>query len=918
MLIDIWSDDDDLEAIAASVRGANPLPEEKVKTPQGKGILPPLEISEGKHATIALQDGDEPRIRIASRSDLLLIDEFKELRGCSYSTSQGQWNFSMPLRPLNAFALRYALHGIKVDIAPEVGQVLSREASKVPMPRGVISKDGKKLEFVVPGLDSYRSIMRKMDAFPVADGGAWRANISRAMDVELLCSMGLKHFPPIHLDEEITKLTTEPIPGFDGTLDSLKEISIGELNIVKANAQNYKQRKKSEKSMKEKLETFGISTLYDLLIHMPRRYIDKSNPQEIRNLVIDEPATIVGTITAVTSMPNNMGVRFTVETAKGRSIETTFWRQSWLSNKFPVGSEVIVTGKFNIWNHQPQLNGSSIEHSEEAVLLPIMPIYKQSESKGITTGFLVSAVREFFSRVGEIRLPEYLEKEGRVGYHEAYQELHLPSDLAHHRKVIDTLAYYELVNMQLIIQDERANTALKPGVVQEAGESKLQEKAIASLPFTLTQGQQDAVAKMNAKLAGDTPSSTLVNAEVGSGKTIIAQLACLRSVESGHQAVLLGPTDVLARQLHATFERLITPLNDAGDNIRLAYLGGAMKAAEKKKVLKALEAGEIDILVGTHALFSTATKYHNLGLVCVDEQQKFGAENRSALLSIREDGKVPDLLMQSATPIPRSTAQVFYGDIDMILLTDKPKGRLPIETEWVEENPNDIIDQLIHPMWSDLASEAEKGNQSFIITPLVRDSENIDAASVERTHKAISTGVLRDLSVGIVHGKMKADEQRQVMEDFRAKKYDAIVASTIVEVGVDIPDATRVVVLSAERLGASSLHQIRGRAGRNSKPSKCYLVSLGETDSAQHRLQSLVDYPNGFDVAKSDLTLRGEGQIFGSNQSGASEMIYASLSAHGNLIPEAKAEALEVLSGPWRDEALNRARESFDVQGRFK
>lgn len=917
-MIDLWSDEDDLEALSkAKAKEISPSPELSA----GEERIATQEIKDGADVNIVTRSlSNKRRAYIACKKDLRNIPEFNHLYGLGVQEQDGLYYFSVPLRPVNAFLLRHVMRGLKVDISPENGAYLAEQANQAPMPRGTIDNGGKRIQFTLPAAEPYKAIMRKLDAYPAKDGngGIWTASLSKAMDVPMLCEMGLKLLPHIELDESLIKLNSEEIPGFDGTLESLKKISIGELNVVKADAQSYKNRKKSDKSLQEKLESFGLTTLYDLMLHLPRRYIDKTNPQDIRDLVKDETATVVGKIIEVSNMPRNMGVKFVVEDGSGRSIEATFWRQQWLTSKFFVGSEVIITGKFGMWNRTPQLNGTSIEHSEEAVLLPIMPIYNQSVAKGITTGFLVSAARELFARLGEINLPEYLQKEGRIDYYEAYKEMHLPSTLEHHKKVIDSLAYYELVNMQLIIQDSRLNSVEKPGISMAEGSSSLQAKAIASLPFQLTDGQASAVEEMNKKLLKDSPSATLLNAEVGSGKTIVSQLACLRAVEAGYQAVLLGPTEVLARQLYDTFIKLVDNLNESGENIKIEFLGGTMKAAEKRRILKEIKSGEVQIIVGTHALLSAGTEYNNLGLICVDEQQKFGAEMRSKLLSSRGDGRVPDLLMQSATPIPRSTAQVFYGDLDMILLKDKPKGRLPIDTEWVVEDPKEILEQLVSPVWTDVIMEAEKGNQTFVITPLVEESDKIDAASATHTQKSLSKGALNGLRVGIVHGAMKSDEQRQVMGDFRAKKYDVLVASTIVEVGVDIPDATRVVVLSADRLGASSLHQIRGRAGRNSKPSKCYLVSMGRTEGSAHRLQSLVDNENGFDVAKSDLALRGEGQIFGSTQSGVSEMIFASLSKHSKWIPYAQREALEILASPWREEALAKAKGDMKMQDSFK
>ena len=303
--------------------------------------------------------------------------------------------------------------------------------------------------------------------------------------------------------------------------------------------------------------------------------------------------------------------------------------------------------------------------------------------------------------------------------------------------------------------------------------------------------------------------------------------------------------------------------------------------------------------------------------MCFDEQQKFGVNHRTSILSSREDKRAPDFMMQTATPVPRSTAQVFYGDMDMIELPEKPAGRLPIKTEWLLERPQDVLDQIAHPIWEDVQEEAKKGNQTFIVTPLVNDSESIDAASVKKTHEVLQNGALSNLRIGIVHGQMKTDAAKEAMEGFRNKEFDVLVASTSVEVGVDVPEATRVIVLSADRLGASSLHQIRGRVGRSDKPSKCTLISLGETENSQRRLQSLVDSDNGYEIAQVDLETRGEGALFGVEQSGGSVLRFGSILTHRHLVEAASKEADRILSSPLSELAIRDAKKTFDAEERY-
>lgn len=859
---------------------------------------------------------DGPSIQITSRRDLAEHKDFCSLIGVSELRDNPTHSYSVPLRPVNAYVLRHILKTSTVQVTPQEAKRLTQEADKIPSPVARLSETKKHVELQVPPLEVYREVLRMVNGYPLQNG-MYRVPIGKVLDLETLSASVESSLPKIKFSQEVRALTRSSIPGFDGTIESLKTIPIGELNVVKANSQAYRNMKKSKKTLEEKLSAFGIATLYDLLTWLPKRYIDKSSPQEIRDLMVDEPATIIGKVVAAENMPRNMGVSFRIETESGRGIRVSFWRQQWLKNKFKLGSEVLVTGKYTPWRGQPQLNGTSIEDAKEAAMLPVVPVYKQSESRGITTAFLLSAVRELFSRLGPIPLPSYLDGKNRPDYYEAFKELHIPSTLDNHSRIIDSLAYYELVMMQLLMQEARERSVSRPGIPMSKTSLDLQEQAKAALPFTLTNSQVRAVESLNEKLADKKPSTTLLNADVGAGKTLVAQLACLRAVEAGYQAVLVGPTEVLARQLYETFERVGKLLEERGEKVNIAYLSARLKAAEKKKVLAAIKSGEVDVIVGTHSTMGSTVEYKNLGFVAIDEQQKFGAEQRTTLLNSRTDGKIPDLLMQTATPIPRSTAQVFYGDIDMLMLDEKPPGRLPIITKWVEEDPQEVLTQAINPMWADIRAEAAKGNQTFVITPMVRDSTSIDAASVERSFKALSESVFGGLRVGFVHGQMKGEGQKEAMEAFRRKEFDILVASTVVEVGVDIPDATRVVILSADRMGASSLHQIRGRVGRNDKQSVCYLVSLGHTDNSRLRLKSLVDSEDGFEVAKVDLFTRGEGKMFSGEQSGASDLMFASLVRHGKWVKQARKEALDILASSEREKALEGCKRHFASEGRL-
>lgn len=850
-------------------------------------------------------------ILFATKGAIPAESDFQNLLGLASEETGNIWIHTARLSALNAFVLRHSLSGKGTRIAPGVAKVLSEYADKVELPSGKLSEDRKYVEIVAPALKTYRVVLTRLSAYPAKDH--YRLRVDKLMELEMTLEAWKSRLPKITLSREAKELNNAPIIGFDGSIDSLREIPIGSLNVVQANIQGWKALKNSKETLDSKLTKLGVGTLHDLLFRLPRRYIDKSKPQLIDDLIPGEKATIIGTIVSMNEINASVpGLRITVADGSGTKIAVTFWRQNWLKTKFRVGTEVILNGTVSLWNGQLQLGGDSIEHFDEGITLPVVPIYRQSESAGITSGFLIAAMRELLQRMGELSLPVYFKNKEREDMKRILGQLHFPANLDTHDEAMLAMAYYELVYMQLIIQHERDSITGKPGITVNTGDKNLQTKAIESLPYSLTGSQERAITELNSRMHDSRPSSSLLLADVGAGKTLTAQLACLQVVDAGYQAVFVGPTDVLARQIYNSTLKLAAMLEkNTGLTLRVALLSGGMKAAERKAILKTIEAGEADIIVGTHAVFAESVKYSNLGLIVIDEQQKFGAEQRTKLLESRPDGRVPDLLMQTATPIPRTTAQVYYGDVDIITMDEKPPGRTPIVTHWIQEDPQVMLTESNHPVWLDVTSQAEKGNQTFVIAPMVVDSTKIDAASVERAFKELSTSTLKHLRVGFVHGSMKAVDQRETMEKFRNRELDVLVASTVIEVGVDIPDATRVVILSADRLGASSLHQIRGRVGRSSKPSTCYLVSLGKTDDAQKRIQALVDSENGFDIAKIDLEIRGEGKMFARDQSGRSDMIFAKLAQHSDLIEDAKEEAKRILRSPFKGMALKDARSKF-------
>lgn len=904
-LFDVWSDDVNVDAYNIFDAFSSDRPKiSSVKSETPKTIDAPVEPQHSPSINELSSDDEVGTVvtvgsqRIDIRSDIDLEEVFESLPHRS-GTSGLRRVYDFEKSPRNCFALSRFIESFEVVISDQDRQTIMEIGRKSPEPTARVHNG--QIVLNLPAISDYFDVVKTL--------GAWRrgeefvAPLNKVFDLVELAPMEESILPAIQLDKTVTDVMVEPIPGFDGTLESLRGISLDVLTTVSKG-----RSIKKGKTLVESFSDFGITDLYELLFFLPRNYIDKSKPQDIRYLIPDEKATVIGTVTKVSNLPDAKGVRFGLETESGSKIDACFWRQHWLANKFPIGSEVLVTGKFSFWNRQPQLSGSSIEWSKEAAMLPIVPVYPQSEAKGVTTISVLSAVRELFSRLGEVLPPEYFTVNDDV--RDLYQGLHLPDSLDDLDQKRERLAFFELVYVLLLMRDLKESASARKGLSQKASKDDLQAKAIQNIPFSLTGAQSRAVKQLNESLASDSHTSTLLSADVGSGKTLVAQLTCLRSVDAGRQAVLVGPTEILARQLHSTFVKLLSSFDNS---VRIEFVGGKQKAAEKRRIAKEVADGTIDVIVGTHSVLTL--DYHDLGLVCIDEQQKFGVEQRTVLLESRKDDCSPDILMQTATPVPRSIAQSFYGDVKTVILDEKPAGRLPIETEWIKENPIEFTRQMSNNVWSDIISEAAKGNQTFVITPFVEDSGTIEAASVKTTVANLESGPLSSLRIGTMHGKLKPDEASEMMRKFRDKELDVMVGSVVVEVGVDIPDATRVVILSADRLGASSLHQIRGRVGRNSKPSRCYLVS--ETEGSAVRLQSLVDSNDGFEIAKIDLLTRGEGKVLGSVQSGKTDFKFANLIRHSHLIQQAREEADRIFESEDCEQALSDARSAFGDQRRL-
>ncbi|MEM7325011.1 MAG: ATP-dependent DNA helicase RecG, partial [Actinomycetota bacterium] len=558
------------------------------------------------------------------------------------------------------------------------------------------------------------------------------------------------------------------------------------------------------------------------------------------------------------------------------------------------------------------------------------PVYPQSEKAGLHTWEIGEWVAEILRRTlpptgrGLVDpLPTYLlDEHDFITREAAFQGIHQPESMPEVSEARRRLVFDELFRLQLaLVLRKRAIERTEIGVAHTI-DGPLLGRFTELLPFALTGAQQRAVEEILADLARPIPMHRLLQGDVGAGKTLVAVATMLAAVDGGHQAALMAPTEVLAEQHFAGISRLLEGLTVedhdslfADRPLRVELLSNRVGAAERKRILSQLLTGEIDIAVGTHALIQDNVMFGSLGAVVIDEQHRFGVEQRAALSDRSYGDAVPDVLVMTATPIPRTAAMTVYGDLDVSILDELPPGRTPIETRWVpapgtleppgstpvpegeldlRPDPVEVQAQLDY-MWTEIRSQIDDGRQVYVVCPLIDESEKLEVASAEATFERLSVEELEGFRLGLLHGRLTPAEKDQTMELFRTGHLDVLVATTVIEVGVDVPNATVMVILDAGRFGIAQLHQLRGRVGRGAHASTCWLVGEAVTEDGEARLQALVESTDGFELAEIDLDLRGEGTILGERQKGRNDLKLASLRRDRETVVSARRAAIEVV-----------------------
>ena len=635
----------------------------------------------------------------------------------------------------------------------------------------------------------------------------------------------------------------------------------------------------------EKYKKLGIETVEDLLLYFPFRYEDFKS-KNVLDLEDGEKAVVSGIVATPANVQyygyKRNRLRFTIKQGE-LVLAVSFFNQPYLADKIELGQTVAVFGKWD--KAKGALTGMKLLAQVEDDL---QPVYRLSQ--GVSQSALVKVIKTAFEagldNLLEENLPQILmDKYHLLSRRQAVRAMHFPKDLEEYKQALRRVKFEELLFFQLQLQVlKEENRSVGQGIVLDWDEKKL--KALqAKLPFRLTEAQERSLNEILADMRSPYHMNRLLQGDVGSGKTVVAGLAMYAAVTAGKQAALMVPTEILA-------EQHLQSLTSLFPSLRILLLTGSLKAAERRERLELIQTGQVDLIVGTHALIQEGVHFHDLGLVIIDEQHRFGVAQRRIL---REKGQNPDVLMMTATPIPRTLAITAFGDMDVSIIDQMPAGRKEIITRWVKHQQlNLVLDWLV--------KEIQKGSQAYVISPLIEESEALDLKNAIALEEELIAYFGDRARIALLHGKMKGEEKEAIMQAFKQGEIDLLVSTTVIEVGVNVPNATVMIIMDADRFGLSQLHQLRGRVGRGDKQSYAVLVANPKTESGKRRMKIMTETTNGFVLAEEDLKLRGSGEIFGTRQSGIPEFQVANLIEDYPILEEARKVAVQVVTTPnWRE-----------------
>lgn len=652
----------------------------------------------------------------------------------------------------------------------------------------------------------------------------------------------------------------------------------------------------------ETLQKIEVRSVLDLITVYPRRYIDRSKQTTIADLTVGEEGMVLVTVSKVATrrMRNRRSlVEVTAEDATGR-MKLVFFNQPWRSKQLTEDKEIIIFGRLDLYQGNKQMTNPIVDLVGDRTGR-IVAVYPQSEVAGVQSWDLDALVAEALRRVMKVRgFEDPVPKEIRENYRlvdrsTAFLQIHRPGSMQEVTEARRRLVFDELLRIQLELVQRKVQLERSAKGISHNTSGFLTTAFHEQLPYALTEAQKRVIDEILTDLKKDLPMHRLLQGDVGSGKTVVAVTALLSAVQGGHQGAFMAPTEVLAEQHYLGISDLLQNMNVEDDStllgqrpLRVELLTSSASSSQRKLIVEKLANGGVDVVVGTHALIQDEISFFSLGVVVIDEQHRFGVDQRAALREKQSDGMAPDVLVMTATPIPRTAAMTVYGDLDVSILDEMPLGRTPIETFWIKEE---------QAAWESIRGEAEEGRQAYVVCPLIDESDSLNVRSAEETFTRLSEEVFPDLRVELLHGRIKPNEKNKVMEKFRQGETDILIATTVIEVGVDVPNATVMVVLDAYRFGIAQLHQLRGRVGRGSRSSTCFLVGDAGTSVGEERLKALVQTTDGFELAEVDLELRGEGTIMADRQKGRNDLRLASLRRDREWVEIAREVATDIVSG---------------------
>lgn len=646
----------------------------------------------------------------------------------------------------------------------------------------------------------------------------------------------------------------------------------------------------------DKMSRLGIFTIRDALYYFPRQFEDRSIEKQIMAITDGEKVTIKGRIKKISNKRiNRLDItEITVEDETG-IISLIFFNKSYLKNTYRVNDAIRSFGTVKKTEYgRLEMHNCEIEYERLIKNVgTIIPVYKLSN--GVTNKDVMGVVRNIFD-TSEVKIKEYLpmelvDKHRLCDINFAIKSMHFPTDKQSVQIAMYRLIFEELYFLQLGLFSIKGGNEIKSGI--NFNISGKIDKIIRELPFSLTRSQKKALDEILGDMNSNRVMNRLVQGDVGSGKTVVAQLSLANCVFNGYQGAYMAPTEILAKQHFESFSEFF-----AGSDVKIELLTSSTTKKNNMRILESLENGDIDILIGTHSLIEDKVKFNHLGLVITDEQHRFGVRQRGKLSSKAEN---PDVLVMTATPIPRTLALILYGDLDISVIDELPPGRKAIETLAIKKNARGKLYK------NNIRKEIEKGHQVYVVCPLVDESEVLDVSSATEVYEELSHRYFPDLKVGILHGKMKNSEKDDIMEAFKRGDIDILVSTTVIEVGVNVPNATVMIIENAERFGLAQLHQLRGRVGRGKEQSFCVLIYDSNNEVALERMKTMESSNDGFVLAEKDLSIRGPGDFFGTRQHGLPELMVANLLKHSKMLKIAQKEArLTYANDPSLSEEKNR------------